>query len=291
MNLLAALDALLAEGSVTGAARRLGLSASAMSRTLARLRSATGDPLLVRAGRGLAPTPRALALRDRVHDLTRDVRAVLTPDVSRLDSPRSHGPLPFAPTKGSSPCSPPPSWPPSPGSPPMSACASRPSRTGTRSCCATARSISRSGRPGPRPRRRARGFCSVTASSAPSAPAILCSRGRSRRDRYVAYGHVVASRRGDFAGPVDDALQALGLRREVVVVAPGFPDALRIARDTDLVALVPRSCLAAGPSDPDPIGEGLRASTFPSARRRSWCRRCGIPAWTPTRRIAGCATR
>ena len=85
MNLLAALDALLAEGSVTGAARRLGLSPSAMSRTLARLRAATGDPLLVRAGRGLAPTPRASELRDRVHELTRDVRAVLTPDVSHLD--------------------------------------------------------------------------------------------------------------------------------------------------------------------------------------------------------------
>ena len=79
MNLLAALDALLAEGSVTGAARRLGLSSSAMSRTLARLRSATGDPLLVRAGRGLVPTPYATELRERVHELSRDVRAVLRP--------------------------------------------------------------------------------------------------------------------------------------------------------------------------------------------------------------------
>ena len=57
LNLLVALDALLAENSVTGAARRLGLSASAMSRTLKRLRSAMSDPLLVRAGRGLVPTP------------------------------------------------------------------------------------------------------------------------------------------------------------------------------------------------------------------------------------------
>lgn len=85
MNLLAALDALLAEGSVTGAARRLGLSSSAMSRTLARLRSATGDPLLVRAGRGLVPTPRAAELRDRVHELAQDVRAVLTPNSADLD--------------------------------------------------------------------------------------------------------------------------------------------------------------------------------------------------------------
>src|ERR1700722_19184007 len=85
MNLLLALDALLAEGSVTGAARRLGLSSSAMSRTLARLRSATGDPLLVRAGRGLVPTPYAAELRERVHGLSGDVLAVLQPRVSQLD--------------------------------------------------------------------------------------------------------------------------------------------------------------------------------------------------------------
>ena len=89
LNLLAALDALLAEGSVTAAARRLGLSASAMSRTLARLRAATGDPLLVRAGRGLVPTPRAMEMRDRVHLLTRDVRTVLSPQAGQLDVARA----------------------------------------------------------------------------------------------------------------------------------------------------------------------------------------------------------
>jgi hypothetical protein len=57
LNLLTALDALLAERSVTGAALRLGLSVSATSRTLARLRAATGDPLLVQAGRVLVPHP------------------------------------------------------------------------------------------------------------------------------------------------------------------------------------------------------------------------------------------
>src|SRR5690606_35426423 len=62
-NLLAALDALLAEGSVAGAARRTGLSTSAMSRTLGRLRATTGDPLLVRAGRHMVPTPHAQAIR------------------------------------------------------------------------------------------------------------------------------------------------------------------------------------------------------------------------------------
>ena len=79
-NLLVALDVLLAEGSVARAAKRLHLSASAMSRTLARLRETTGDPLLVRAGRGLVPTPRALALREQVHQLVLDAETVLRPD-------------------------------------------------------------------------------------------------------------------------------------------------------------------------------------------------------------------
>ena len=57
LNLLVALDALLREGSVTGAARRMHLSAPAMSRTLGRIREAVGDPILVRAGRRLVPTP------------------------------------------------------------------------------------------------------------------------------------------------------------------------------------------------------------------------------------------
>ncbi|MFZ4605940.1 MAG: LysR family transcriptional regulator [Caulobacter sp.] len=82
LNLLITLDALLTEGSVVGAARRLRLSPSAMSRALTRLRETTGDPLLVRAGRGLAPTPRAEALRDQVRRLVEDAAVVLRPDES-----------------------------------------------------------------------------------------------------------------------------------------------------------------------------------------------------------------
>ena len=67
LNLLSALDVLLSECSVTSAAKRLGLSPSAMSRTFARLRAATGDPLLVAAGRSLVPTPYAAQLEERVH--------------------------------------------------------------------------------------------------------------------------------------------------------------------------------------------------------------------------------
>ncbi|MEO1338742.1 MAG: LysR family transcriptional regulator, partial [Myxococcota bacterium] len=57
--LLVSLDALLQEGSVTGAARRVGLSTPAMSHALARIRERLEDPILVRSGRGMLPTPRA----------------------------------------------------------------------------------------------------------------------------------------------------------------------------------------------------------------------------------------
>jgi LysR family nod box-dependent transcriptional activator len=68
LNLLVALDALLAERSVTRAADRLGLSQPGMSNTLARLRKLFGDPLLVREGMALVPTPRAEALRQPVQE-------------------------------------------------------------------------------------------------------------------------------------------------------------------------------------------------------------------------------
>src|SRR6185312_7166519 len=88
LNLLVILDVLLAEGSVARAAERLRLSPSAMSRALARLRETTGDPLLVRAGRGLVPTTRALALRRQVSQLVQDGAAALRPaeslDLRRL---------------------------------------------------------------------------------------------------------------------------------------------------------------------------------------------------------------
>src|ERR1700674_203558 len=84
LNLLVTLDVLLAEGSVARAAQRLRLSPSARGRSLARLRATTGDPLLVRAGRGLVPTPRALELREQVRPLVQQAEAVLRP-AERLD--------------------------------------------------------------------------------------------------------------------------------------------------------------------------------------------------------------
>lgn len=79
-NLLLALDALLRAGSVTGAARRMNVSPPAMSHTLARLRAAVGDPLFVRAGNRLVPTPRAITMRERVARAATEIGALLQPE-------------------------------------------------------------------------------------------------------------------------------------------------------------------------------------------------------------------
>lgn len=79
LNLLVALDALLAEGSVSRAAVRMRLSQPAMSHILRRLRLLIGDPLLVRAGGTMELTPRALALKQPLAEALEQVRGLLEP--------------------------------------------------------------------------------------------------------------------------------------------------------------------------------------------------------------------
>lgn len=79
LNLLAVLDELCRTGSVSAAADALSLSQPAVSHALNRLRAATGDALFTRNGRGIAPTPRALALAAPVAALVAEGRALLGP--------------------------------------------------------------------------------------------------------------------------------------------------------------------------------------------------------------------
>ncbi|KAI3601381.1 Transcriptional regulator, LysR family (plasmid) [Cupriavidus necator H850] len=79
LNLLFALDVLLEEGSVVGAAQRMNVSSPSMSRTLSRIRDALGDPVFAQAGRKFVPTPRALALREQVRATLAQAMQVLTP--------------------------------------------------------------------------------------------------------------------------------------------------------------------------------------------------------------------
>jgi DNA-binding transcriptional LysR family regulator len=79
LDLLVTLDALLDTGSVSAAAAQLHRSQPAVSRMLGRLRDIFGDPLFVPHGRGLAPTPRALALRGPLKLSLSEVQQLLTP--------------------------------------------------------------------------------------------------------------------------------------------------------------------------------------------------------------------
>ncbi|MFC0709121.1 LysR substrate-binding domain-containing protein [Azorhizophilus paspali] len=79
LNLLKALDALLAEPSVSGAAHRLGLSQPAASAALARLRHVLGDPLLVRRGNAMVRTARAEELKPRVSALLDEIARTFAP--------------------------------------------------------------------------------------------------------------------------------------------------------------------------------------------------------------------
>jgi len=239
LNLLHTLDVLLSEGSVARAARRLRLSPSAMSRALARLRSVTGDQLLVRAGRGLVPTPRAAKMRDKVRLLVEDAHALLRPadNVDLLALKRtftlrtSDG---IAETFG----------------PALIHRVRREApgvqlrfirkldkdsqglRDGTTDLetGVVDRSIS--------PEIRSRAlftdrYVGVVRVDHPFARAAITSAD------YASWSHVVVWRPGLDLADVDERLSGLGLSRTIVSTVDGFSAALALARGSDLIATVP----------------------------------------------------
>jgi DNA-binding transcriptional LysR family regulator len=82
LNLLVVFEALMVERSVTRAAERIGRTQSAVSHALARLREQLDDPLLVKVGRGMEPSPAALKLTEQVHRILRDIERALRPDAA-----------------------------------------------------------------------------------------------------------------------------------------------------------------------------------------------------------------
>jgi DNA-binding transcriptional LysR family regulator len=238
LNLLATLDVLLTEGNVGRAAERLGLSPSAMSRALARLRQATGDPLLVRAGRGLVPTPRAIELRERVGQLVNDVRGVLqpidAPDLAQLTRSftlrASDG---FVENFGP-------------------ALISRVNREAPR---VHLRFLSKPNRESTPLRDGSVDLETGVVGTMTSPEIIMQALFRDRFVGVVRVGHALSSGKMTPAcyatgkhvvelqherdGPIDVALKHLGLEREIMVVVGGFSTALAVARNSDLVATVP----------------------------------------------------
>jgi DNA-binding transcriptional LysR family regulator len=239
LNLLVTLDAVLAEGSVARAARRMRLSPSAMSRALARLRETTGDPLLVRAGRGLVPTPRALELRDRVRQLVQDAEEVLRP-ATKLDLEalvrtfrlrtregfvENFGPGLLARVGEQAPgvrlCF-----------VPRSDKESTSLRDGTVDL-ETGVVGTMTG-----PEVRAQALFRDRFVGVVRRGHALC-QGKITPARYCRGRHIGVSRRGLDRGPIDEALQPLGLEREIATIVGSFSTALALARSSDLIASVP----------------------------------------------------
>lgn len=234
-----------------------------MSRTLARLRAATRDPLLVRAGRGLVPTPRALDLRERVRDLTREAQAVLSPQRDELDVCKLEQTFTIRASEGFL------------------------ALFSLRLVKAVADAAPQAClRFAPKSLKEAAPLrdgkidleVGVLGTFAPEVRTQLLFRDqfvgvvRAGHDlldspvtpqRYAACKHVVSSRKGAVEGPVDEALAGLGLSRNIVAVMPGFLDALRIARHSDLVALVPKLCMRPDQAEVASIAEGLVSFQLP----------------------------
>lgn len=244
LNLLPALDALLSERSVTGAARRLDLSVSAMSRTLTRLRAVTGDRLLLQAGRTLVLTPYAEQLGQRIPALTREAQAALSRadrrfNVATLEQrftlragegfidllganlmDRIHRTAPgvqlrFAPK---------PDW------------NAQPLREGA---IDLEIGIVKTSAPEVRTRLLFRdSYVGVCRIGHP-----LLSEGGIDPERWASYGHVMTSRTGDAENPIDAALEPPDRRRKVSMVVPSYTSAMQLARHSDLLAVAPYSCM------------------------------------------------
>ncbi|OON80117.1 LysR family transcriptional regulator [Streptomyces tsukubensis] len=257
LNLLTALDALLEEGSVAGAAARLHVTSPAMSRTLGRIRRATGDQILVRTGRAMVPTPYALEIRAEVHGLVHQAHRLLAGEreldltsLGRTFTVRWHDALASA-------CG-----------PALLAAVNR-QAPGVR-----LRLFAESNADTPELRRGEIDLESSTAE--PSAPdlrhqlvgedhLVLAVRpghplteGPLTPERYAAAGHVTVSRRGRLRDPVDDALAVLGYERQVIAAAPSTATALPLVLDTDLVVTVPQAVTGSALS-----GLGLRVLPLP----------------------------
>jgi DNA-binding transcriptional LysR family regulator len=240
LNLLFTLDAVLAEGSVAGAARRLGLSPSAMSRSVARLRRVTGDPLLVRAGRGLVPTPRAIELSETIPSLVQRAAAALQPavipDLKQVErkftirtsegfvenfgaelivhvEAEAPGVLLYFVQRAEKESD-------------LMREAAVDLETGV---------VGRSVRPEVRAQLLFRDRLAGVVRRGHD-----LSRGEVTPERFAAGRHILVSRRGATRGPVDDALAAIGLERRISAAVGGYSAAIALAGRSDLIATVPR---------------------------------------------------
>ena len=245
LNQLVVLDAVLRENSVVRAAQRLHLSPSAMSRALARVRETVGDPILVKAGRGLVPTPRATELRDRIGQVLQEAEAILLParmpDLRRVVRTftlrTSEG---FVETFGPAVLR----------------------RVTKEAPGVHLRFVARQARDASGLRDGSvdleTGVVDATTSPELRQVPLFADRlvgvvraghglrkGRMTAARYAAAAHVGISRQTVDQGWIEAALSGLGLERHVTTTVSGFATAIAIARGSEMVATVPERHTAA----------------------------------------------
>ncbi|OLP57979.1 LysR family transcriptional regulator [Xaviernesmea oryzae] len=241
LNLLVALDALLRERSVSAAARRLGLSTSAMSRTLARLRAALGDPILVPAGRGMVATPHALSIAQEVRGLTEAVHGVLSP-VSGLDISKVRRDVTIRANEAFV----------------LIYAASLSAAVANAAPGIRLRFAPRSDKDihslrdgtvdldiGVLPRESGELRCQTLFDDlyvgVARAGHPIFDADPITVEAYLAWGHVLFSTKADFAGPIDAALADLGVQRDVRLIVPSFPAVITVAATSDLIGSIPQS--------------------------------------------------
>ncbi|WP_030665026.1 LysR family transcriptional regulator [Streptomyces rimosus] len=246
-GLAVALDALLAEQSVTRAAARLHTSPAAMSRTLARLRRILQDPLLVRAGQTMVPTPRAQALRDEAATVVRRLGELLSPgtgvDPAAL---RSTFTIQAADIVGAALV---------PGLLELARQEAPGVSLRFRAEELEAQPALRDGRidleigaidhVDPETRVEELVTLRMVAAVRPGHP---LTGEPLTPERLAAAEHVAVSRRGRFTGPLDTALAEHGLRRRVTAVLPSHLAATALAARSDVVCLIPVALPDAAPS-------------------------------------------
>ncbi|AHG65766.1 LysR family transcriptional regulator [Advenella mimigardefordensis] len=245
LNLLIALDALISEANVTRAARRLGLSPSAMSRTLTRLRATTDDPLLVRAGRQMVLTPYAENIRGSTQDTVSAALAILRPSAASLDLSKLERTFTIRTNEGFVEVF------------GAALIASTATRAPFVRLCFSAKEeksakhlreglvdleIGVLGEMGPEIRLQAL-FRDRFVGAVRKGHPLLEPKNSITPAKYAACRHVITSRHGLICGPVDKALAELGLKRNIAAAVPSFPAAMAVAMSSDLVALVPSSLL------------------------------------------------
>ena len=242
LNLLVAFERVLTLGSVTRAAKELGITQPAMSRTLQRLRDALGDPLFVKVGRTLVPTDRARALQEPLGEALRAVGRVLEPPPA-FDPATATGTftialgeeaqVAFIDTIVEA------IW----AAAPRIDVRVRPLslqtlEDGRRGIVDVAISPEFSALPGPKvdlsemvqKKLYTRSFVVVRSRRHPK---------RLTLSQYAAASHVIVAIDGAGRAFVDDMLEELGQRRRVAATVTSFPVAARLVASTDLVATMP----------------------------------------------------